>query len=199
MTVNWNERYRQRDTPWNLEKPALAFEKLAQGGWSLNDHVYALPAGAKLWLPGCGLGHDAAVFGDRGYDVIGVDLAPLAIASADERYGHLAQFQLQDGLHPAKSHHGQFDAVMEHTFFCAIDPACRKAYARAVAAVLKPGGKLFGIFWLHQQAGGPPFDVTRHELKDLFLDAFDWLAFEPNPWPMPARKPQEWLLVLSKK
>jgi SAM-dependent methyltransferase len=139
------------------------------------------------------------VFGEHGFDVTGSDIAPLAIQSAIARYGHLAKFHLKDCLNPPEELHGQFDVVIEHTFFCAIDPALREDYVRAVGDVLKPGGRLFGIFWLHGQPGGPPFDASKLELERLFSEKFTWLGFEPNPWPVASRKPQEWLLGLSRK
>ena len=78
---------------------------------------------------------------------------------------------------------GRFDWVVEHTCFCAIDPARRADYVRAVAGALRPGGHLLAIFYLNPwnagepapSGGGPPFPTSAEELDRLFVGSFDLL------------------------
>jgi hypothetical protein len=49
----------------------------------------------------------------------------------------------------------------------------RTAYAAAVAGAVKPGGHLFGIFYLEPVVERhPPYGVTRAELDEFFLPSF---------------------------
>ena len=56
-----------------------------------------------------------------------------------------------------------FDWVFEHTLFCAIDPAERDEYVRAVLRWLKPNGQYLAVNYLIPDEAGPPFGTTREE------------------------------------
>jgi SAM-dependent methyltransferase len=133
---------------------------------------------------GCGRGHDAGFFGQKGFDVIGFDFVPQAIEAAKARYGQWASFEQADifQLDPKYTH--QFDYVLEYTCFCAIRPTQRQAYVQTVSSLLKTGGKLLGLFWIHPQTGGPPYSTSEKELLDLFSPAFEvaQLSLAQNSW-----------------
>ena len=42
-------------------------------------------------------------------------------------------------------HTGQYDLIIEQTFFCAIDPKLREKYVAQSSALLKPSGKIIGV------------------------------------------------------
>jgi len=86
---------------------------------------------------------------------------------------------------------GKFDYAYEYTCFCAIDPARREEYARAVHALLKPGGVLFGCFYNHGREGGPPFDVTKGEVKRIFAPLFTIKKLAVTPHSVERRKGAE--------
>lgn len=52
-----------------------------------------------------------------------------------------------DLFDPAVQKRMGITAVWEHTCFCAIEPSQRSAYARALAALLRPGQRLLGLFF----------------------------------------------------
>jgi methyl halide transferase len=126
-------------------------------------------------LPGCGRGNDVRGISTGENEVMGLDIAPGAIAAADgvPKVGR-EEYVLGDLFNLGAEHRGAFDWVVEHTCFCAIDPAMRPAYVAAVAEALKAGGRLFAIFYL--DPGGdrepPPFGVTVAELDGLFGGVF---------------------------
>ena len=79
--------------------------------------------------------------------------------------------------------------MFEHTCFCAIEPARRAEYVRAVAGALRPGGKLLAIFYLRPWSGGeppppgggPPFGTSPRELDQLFAGSFHlWGEWVPT-------------------
>src|SRR4051812_20681600 len=76
---------------WDAGGPALAAVDLL-------PPLDAPPPG-RLILPGCGRGHDALLFAGAGFDVLGEDLAPLAVAEAGAaatQAGVPARFALAD-------------------------------------------------------------------------------------------------------
>ena len=52
---------------------------------------------------------------------------------------------------------------------CAIDPKRREEYVDLLDYLLKPKGKLIGMFFIRSKdLGGPPFGSTPSEIRELF-------------------------------
>jgi SAM-dependent methyltransferase len=152
-------------------------------------------------VPGCGLGHDVRALATSADEVVGIDIAPSAVAAArvipsvgGERYEQADLFDLPE------SWRGSFDWVWEHTCFCAIQPVQRAAYVEAVAGALRPEGHLLAIFYLDpgndSPDEGPPFEVSIAELDRLFLADFsvirEWLPERAYA----GREGREWMRLL---
>jgi SAM-dependent methyltransferase len=162
--TDWEKCYQQGETPWDKsaaapELPFLVAEGLLRG---------------RVLVPGCGRGHDARVIAAGGAaDVVGVDLAPSAVREA-RALGTAPGLRFEEGnlFSLPQEWLGTFDWVWEHTCFCAIDPAERERYVAAVHAVLRPEGRLLGIFFMNPSMDpgepGPPFGTTEAELDGLF-------------------------------
>ena len=198
MQPDWDERYRIGDTPWDKGEasPALV-------AW-LRDHPGVMTG--RVLVPGCGTGHDvrAIAAAEPTAEPIGLDLAPTAIRACRQRPLVAAEQYVEGDLFnlPAILQ-GSCDWVWEHTCFCAIDPARRDDYVKAVAAALKPGGRLLGIFFLdpyhddHQPGGGPPHGCTVDELsRRLTAERFVIESAVPPADCYPERAGRE-LLVLG--
>ena len=80
--------------------------------------------------------------------------------------------------------------VWEQTCFCAIPPARRLDYVRAMARALAPGGRLLGLFWNHGHPGSQPFDVRPEDVKALFPPRFAVEGIEPVEGSVPDRRPE---------
>ena len=165
--VDWEARYRAGDTPWDEGTAAPA----------LVDFLSRHPIRGEVLVPGSGAGHDVRALAAQGADVLGLDLSPTAVGLArsfppagSERY------EQGDLFHLPPSWHGRLDWVVEHTCFCAIPPARRADYARAISLALKPGGHYLGIFYMNPSAPqGPPHGTTREEISSLFDPGFTLL------------------------
>src|SRR5258707_9479914 len=162
----WETRYQTQDMPW---------EK-GEASPGLIDFLAAhpeLPRG-KVCIPGCGTGHDARAWASAGFDAFGYDLAPSAIRLSTEKTvaaGLSAHFGLCNFLVDKPTM--LFDWVFEHTLFCAIQPAERDEYVRAVLRWLKPDGQYLAVNYLIPDKDGPPFGTTREELMQRFAPHFD--------------------------
>ncbi len=162
----WDERWKKSDTPWDMNAPAPPLVAAVTRG--------DLAPPARVLVPGCGAGHDARFLASRGFDVVGVDVSEAAIAKARglaAKDGVRVEFVLADLFAPPASL-GRFDDVWEHTCFCAIDPMRRDEYVDAVADLLRPGGRLVGLFFMIRPETGPPFGATIEEIRHRFARRF---------------------------
>jgi len=192
MSTNWNEQYEKQDTPWDKGAPSPG----------LVDFLAMEPVHGRVLVPGCGVGHDVRALAATADEVLGLDIASLAVERADRmpKVGH-ERYALGDFFNLPAELRGAFDWVFEHTCFCAINPAQRPAYVASVAAALKPGGHYLAIFYLDpgndSPDEGPPFEVSVAELDRLFSPRFtlvrEWLPQRAYP----GREGREWMRVMQ--
>jgi len=169
MALDWDAAYASGDTPWDkgeASPPLRAF---------LRRHRVS----GDILVPGCGTGHDARLLAASAPEasVLGLDLAPRAIAAAEawpraggERYREGDFLELPGDLA------GAFDWVFEHTLLCAIAPESRRAYAKAAARALRPGGNFLAVFFRHVpgfDGEGPPYPIGAGEIAALFHPMFE--------------------------
>lgn len=194
MPTDWEAQYQKGETPWEKGAPSPG----------LVDYVAREPVHGRVLVPGCGFGHDVRTLAAAADEVVGLDLAALAVARAcrfptvgGERYVQGDLFNLPADMR------GAFDWVFEHTCFCAIDPALRAAYVEAVAGALRPGGKLLAVFYLDPGNSspdeGPPFEVSIAELDRLFLPRFKLLREWLPERAYPGREGREWMRVMERR
>jgi SAM-dependent methyltransferase len=176
MSSEWETRYQTGDMPWEKGAPSPG----------LIDFLAAhpeLPRGT-VCVPGCGTGHDVRAWAAAGFSADGFDIAPSAIRLGIEKTPPdlPATYSLADFLRdpPPK----QYDWVFEHTLFCAIQPAERAEYVRAVSRWLKPGGDYLAVNYLIPDEDGPPFGTTREELLKRFSPQYELLSdWVPRSYP----------------
>lgn len=190
----WEQRYQEGTTRWDIGQAAPPFVSLLNSSPSL-------PIGRSAVL-GCGRGYDALLFASYGFDVVGFDFAPSAIAAAQLQAkiaGFSAEFLQRDIFELTSEFSGQFDYVIEHTCFCAIPLAKRQEYVKLVYSLLKPGGELIGLFFTHDRPGGPPFGVTPTAIREYFQGEFDILFLEAATNSVSERQGEEHLGRLRRK
>lgn len=176
--MSWNDHYVEGNTPWDLGAPSPLVAAAAK---------LAAPPPARVLVPGFGWGWDVEALADLGYDVVGLEVAPAAVAGAAERIGDRPDVELVVGdlFSPPDAWLGSFDLVVEHTCYCAFERALLPDYVDITARLLKPGGAVAGAF-LHFEGDGPPFGTDPDELRRLFGARFDVERLEP--WPEPFAK-----------
>ena len=187
----WEDIYRRNDAGWDKGRPSPPVARLA---------LDVLAKRARVAVPGAGRGHDALFLAREGFDVTAIDFAPTAATAMRESAAKsgLAMRVLQDDVF-ALAAHGPFDAVVEHTIFCAIDPARRREYAGAIRDALAPGGVYFGVFYAHGKPGGPPHTTTEPEVRALFGEHFSIERLGVAPDGFPERLGNELEFVFRKR
>jgi SAM-dependent methyltransferase len=187
----WDSIFREGSGGWELGRPTPPLE-----AWFL-EHS---PKDLRALVVGCGRGHEARLLARLGARVTAIDFAPTAIAEARAATDPaLAVDYRQRDLFTLAGGPPEFDLVVEHTCFCAIDPARRDEYVDCVADVLRPGGALVGLFYAHGRPGGPPFTTSRDELLARFGRRFDVVRLEVATDSILVRHRQELLGELRRR
>jgi len=134
---------------------------------------------------------------------VGFDIAPSAIRMAGS-FAPVGRetFVLGDFLAGDARRLGPFDALFEHTCFCAIHPSRRADYAREAAALVKPGGALVGIFYGdpdNPDPDSPPFASPFETVSAQLARDFEVVDKIENLATYPGREGGEYLLVLRRR
>ncbi|GIT64997.1 MAG: hypothetical protein Ct9H300mP23_06240 [Nitrospinota bacterium] len=85
------------------------------------------------------------------------------------------QILQSDIFSPTPEYDSVFDYVIEQTFFCAVNPPRRQEYERLVYKILKPGGKLIGLWFPLDKTiedEGPPWGITIDEVNQIFKNGW---------------------------
>lgn len=190
----WEEKYQSKVDPWDLGCPTPPFISLLTSAEA--------PQAGKLAVLGCGKGHDALLFAESGFEVVGFDFAPSAIAEAiatAKARSISAQFLQRDIFTLDQEFVSSFDYVLEHTCFCAIDPSWRSQYVETVKSILRPKGKLIALFYTHKRPDGPPFGVKPQEVLDYFAADFETILFQQAQDSIARRQGDEHLAIFQLK
>jgi SAM-dependent methyltransferase len=149
----WNESYASGQLPWDTGQPEpLLIEFVTSSGVKPSPTLEI----------GAGTGTNAIWMAEHGFDVLGVDLSPLAVERARAKMeGHSlpCRFEALDFL-AATLPGGPFQFVFDRGCFHVFDEADeRQRFAARVAAVLAPGGlwlSLIGSTEGSPREVGPP-------------------------------------------
>jgi SAM-dependent methyltransferase len=164
----WNHRYLENQTGWDIgyASPALV------------NFALQFPKDSRILIPGCGKAWEAEALHEAGFThVFILDFAPEALAAFAERVAGFPKEHLLQGdfFH----HKGQYDLILEQTFFCAINRELRPDYVKQMLQLLAPGGLLAGLLFRTEfEREGPPFGGTPEEYRKLFESGFEILKLE---------------------
>jgi methyl halide transferase len=194
----WQERFLAHNTPWDrgTPNPHLAV-------WLDSKAL----APCRIFVPGCGSGHEVAVLAERGFDVTALDFAPAAIVETQERLQRIkARATLIESDVLTWNPPARFDAIYEQTCLCALHPDHWRRYAERLAEWLPPRGSLFALFMQVSRPGaaegrieGPPYHCDINAMRALFPQAqWDWPS-PPYPRVPHSRTWAELAIVLVRK
>ncbi|MGA3216648.1 MAG: class I SAM-dependent methyltransferase [Acidimicrobiales bacterium] len=167
--------YRFGSPRWDTGEPPLELIELVKG----------LAPGRALDL-GCGTGTNAVYLARQGWEVVGVDFAPLAIESARKRglaAGSSARFVTGNVTNLERAGIcGPFDLVVDIGCYHALPAVLRDRYESQVAIVCRSGADFYmaGIShppasWRLLRAGG----VDATELRKRFGADFELVVEQP--------------------
>ncbi len=185
----WQERWEQGNTGWDMGKASPAL--IAYCEQLTNKDI-------RILIPGAGNGYEADWLWHNGFhNVTVVDWSPKALEGIATRNPEFPKERLIASDFFALE--GQFDLVLEQTFFCAIDPAKRPAYVMKMFALLVPGGTLAGLLFDFPLESGPPFGGSEEEYTESFQWLFEIKKMERCYNSIPPREGRELFFILKKR
>ncbi len=186
----WENRYLNDQAPWDAGSITTPIKEYID---SLADKSL------KILVPGAGNAHEFEYLYTSGFtNSFVLDFAPSPLENLKQRMPALADDHVIFDDFFAIS--GQYDLIIEQTFFCALDRGLRQQYARKMYELLKPGGTLAGLlfeFPLTEQ--GPPFGGSREEYEKTFSPYFDIIVMEPARNSIKPREGRELFIIFRKK
>lgn len=155
----WNQRYLEGSTGWDLGKVS---DPIAAYIDQLTDKDI------RILIPGCGNAYEAAYLAEKGFtDITLIDIAPELAYKIRKQFEGKPAIKVLEGDFFDLS--GQYDLIVEQTFFCALDPKLRAEYVNKMHQLLVHGGKLAGVlFDKIFENQGPPFGGSLSEYRKLF-------------------------------
>lgn len=159
---SWNESYAGGQLPWDTGQPEPLLVEFVTSN--------TVPPGSALEI-GAGTGTNAIWMAERGFDVFGVDVAPLAVERAQAKMEGRAlrcRFAVWNVL-SAPPPGGPFPFVFDRGCFHVFDePEERERFAAQVAAVLAPGGLWLSLIGSTE---GPPREIgpPRRSAREVTL------------------------------
>jgi thiopurine S-methyltransferase len=167
----WERRWAEGQTGWDTRS---ATEPIKHYFDQIADKQ------AKILIPGCGNAHEAIYLFESGFKNVYIcDWAEQPLMAFSERIPDFPKAQLLCAdFFDLKT--GDFDFIVEQTFFCALAPELRNAYAHKVRSMLRKGGKLVGLlFNFPLTEAGPPFGGSTEEYLHYFEPLFESVYIEP--------------------
>lgn len=185
----WQDRYLNNQIAWDLgaiSPPIKAFID------QLTDKSIS------ILIPGAGHGYEGSYLFENGFkNVYVLDFAELPLENFSIRTPDFPHSQLiNDDFFNIS---GQYDLIIEQTLFCAIDPNLRSKYAEKAHALLKPNGRLVGLFFNRHFDGGPPFGGTKEEYEKCFEPYFSNIQMEACYNSIKPREGTELFVILGNK
>ncbi len=160
----WTERYKANDIPWDTGGVTTPIKEYI-------DHLEDV--NTRILIPGAGSAYEAEYCRKKGFEnVYVVDLSKEAL---DRLAGRCPGFQKEHLLHQDFfTMEGEFDLILEQTFFCALPPVLRPDYVRKMNDLLAPGGYLAGVLFDDPlNDDHPPFGGNEAIYRSYFFPTFE--------------------------
>jgi hypothetical protein len=187
----WDERWKLKETGWDMKLVSPPLK--AYVDTIVNKEVAIL-------IPGCGSAYEAEYLLENGFtNVTLIDISPTLVLSLLEKLKKYAGKELTVICGDFFKHYGQYDLILEQTFFCALSPGMRKAYAEKMHSLLSESRKLVGVLFNKEFEKGPPFGGNKEEYLALFADHFEIEKMEDCYNSITPRAGAELFIELKKK
>ncbi|GAA4275833.1 methyltransferase domain-containing protein [Aquimarina mytili] len=190
----WTQRYAENRTGWDIGYVATPLKEYFD---QLNDKTI------KILIPGAGNAYEAEYLFQHGFNnVFVLDISPEPLNAFAKRVPNFPKSQLL--LDDFFMLEGNYDLILEQTFFCSFIPTDenRSIYVTQMANLLKPKGKLVGLWFDIPLTGDMekrPFGGDRKLYLSYLERGFDTVIFEKCYNSIPPRQGNELFGIFRKK
>jgi thiopurine S-methyltransferase len=189
----WTNRYENQSTGWDIGYPSTPIKEYAD---QLTDKTIS------ILIPGAGNAYEAEYLWKQGFKKVYIlDISEYPLKAFKERNPDFPDRQIiQEDFF---KHEGQYDLILEQTFFCSLVPTDenRNAYAEHTACLLKPNGKLVGVWFdipLTEDLEKRPFGGTKELYLNYLKPYFKTQTFERCYNSIPPRRGNELFGIFEK-
>ncbi|MFT4666144.1 MAG: SAM-dependent methyltransferase [Polaribacter sp.] len=190
----WSKRYVDESTGWDLGLVSVPIRAYAD---QLQDK------NIKILIPGAGNAYEAEYLYRSGFiNTNIVDISTIPLQNFKERVPSFPADQIILG--DFFELQGQFDLIIEQTFYCSFPPIDnnRAQYVQQMHKLLKPNGKLVGL-WFNIPLTGDlekrPFGGTVPEYVKQFESHFEMQVFEEANNSVESRAGKELFGILRRR
>ena len=157
----WSNRYLQQKTGWDIGYSSTPLQQFMNS---------IIDKDISILIPGCGNAYEAEyLLKEKFTDITLLDISPVLTVELNKKFKEQSIKIITADFF---EHEGQYDLILEQTFFCALDPLHRESYIKQMHQLLKPGGRLAGVLFNKSFEGGPPFGGSKEEYEQLFSKFF---------------------------
>lgn len=165
----WENQWQMKEIGWDIGHSSPAI-----------DHyiLQYVNKNASILIPGCGNAYEAEFLWNQGFRNITIlDFAPKAVEILQDKFREKEGIRIicEDFF----KHQGNYDLIIEQTFFCAIPTLRRKEYAKKAHELLKENGNIIGLLFNRNfSQTGPPFGGSIPEYEFIFKKYFEISVME---------------------
>ncbi len=191
----WTNRYKEHSTGWDIGYPSTPLKEYID---QLTDKTI------RILIPGAGNAYEAEYLILQGFsNVFVMDISAIPLQNFMERNPNFPKEQLIEANF--FEHKGQYDLILEQTFFCSFEPTetNRKLYAKTMYQLLAPNGKLVGVWFdiplVEGNMDKRPFGGSKSEYENYLNSYFEIITFETCINSIKPRKDTELFGIFKKK
>jgi len=156
----WSQRYKSESTGWDLGEASPPLQ--AYIDQLSNKNI-------SILIPGCGNAYEAVYLLQKGFtNITLVDISPILTDQLKRKFVNELGKSIHIICDDFFNLQGQFDLILEQTFFCSFKPENREKYRDKIYSLLKPDGKLVGVLFNREFSSSPPFGGNEEEYRKLF-------------------------------
>lgn len=160
----WDERWKTNDTGWDLNTISPPLQNYFDQMTCKNKSIL---------IPGCGNAYEADYLLQQGYkNITIIDISLNLTQSLLQKFSDYVGKELTVICGDFFKHSGQYDFIIEQTFFCALEPSRRTEYIVKMQSLLKEEGILAGLLFNTEFKQNPPFGGSIEEYDVLFSSVF---------------------------
>jgi SAM-dependent methyltransferase len=186
----WDSRYVSNDIAWDLAEVSSPIKAYIDQLTNKN---------LRILIPGCGNTYEAEYLLNQGFTNISIiDISPTLVKDLRKKFAENPNINVILG--DFFRHEGEYDLVIEQTFFCAINPHLRADYIAQMQKILAEKGKIVGVLFDRIfPFEGPPFGGTLQEYRFHFEPFFEIKVLESCHNSVEKRKGEEVFIHFIKK
>lgn len=160
----WDKLWQQKQTGWDLKAASPALTAYFDNFTCKNKSIL---------IPGCGNAYEAEYLLQQGFkNITIIDISATLVQTLLSKYEKYSGKELTIICGDFFKLTGQYDYIVEQTFFCALEKNRRQSYIQQMYSLLKPNGILVGLLFDKEFENNPPFGGNKNEYITMFETLF---------------------------